>query len=101
MGLRRHKNYGRELQKKEEVRFRVIPIIPTETKYYISSKVIVLGTKLGKKWGGKNRTQPRDSLSRAGIEPSDFCKNMLLMGPAGRAARAQTGAENPSLGFVS
>ena len=67
----------------------------------ISSKVIVLGTKLGKKWGGKNRTQPRDSLSRAGIEPSDFCKNMLFMGPAGRAARAQTGAENPSLGFVS
>ena len=35
MGLRRHKNYGRELQKKEEVRFRVIPIIPTETEYYL------------------------------------------------------------------
>lgn len=67
----------------------------------ISSKVIVLGTKLGKKWGGKNRTQPRDSLSRAGIEPSNFCKNMLFMSPAGRAARAQTGAENPRSGFVS
>ena len=67
----------------------------------ISSNVIVLGTKLGKKWGGKNRTQPRDSLSRAGIEPLNFCKNMLFMSPAGRAARAQTGAENPSLGFVS
>ena len=64
MGLRRHKNYGRELQKKEEVRFRVIPIIPRLKLNTISSKVIVLGTKLGKK-NGVAKIEPNPGIVSA------------------------------------